>query len=361
MKVIHLPTSVGGNSYGLSRAERSIGINSDVLVLYNNWTQYPADKILFSREPSSVFQGFFQLPKIINYALKLRNEYTIFHFNFGKSLIDFPRFHINLMDLPLFKKKGKIFVTYNGCDARQKFPTMARTNFSACHHDMCYNGICLSGETDRIKRKRILKFDEYADGIFALNPDLFYFLPKRARFLPYSIAGWDEIPLTPEKNRRPVITIIHSPTNRVAKGSEVIIHCLSELKELYGDAIEIKLIEGIPHNLALKFYSTADIIIDQILIGWYGALAVEAMKMGIPVISYIREEDLHFIPHEMAQQCKNAIICAEESTLLNVLISLIEDPDLLNIYRNNGLKYVNEWHNPKYIASLTKNAYESEI
>jgi len=361
MKVIHLPTSVGGNSYGLSRAERKLGIDSDVLVLYNNWIQYPADKILFNREPGSVFQGIFHLPQISYQMIKVQNQYDIFHFNFGKTLFDFPRFHLNLLDLPLFKKKGKIFVTYNGCDARQKFPTVERTEFSACHYDKCYDGICSSGEADGIKQKRIKIFDHYAEGIFALNPDLLYFLPERAKFLPYTIASWDKLQQFPEKKERNVITIVHSPTNRVAKGSDVIIRVLEELKQLYGDKIEIKLIEGLPHDLAMNLYSSADIIIDQILIGWYGALAVEAMKMGIPVIAYIREEDLHYIPPEMAQDCKNALIQAQGSTLLEVLISLIENPDLLNYYRENGVEYVNKWHKPEFVASITKNAYESKI
>lgn len=139
----------------------------------------------------------------------------------------------------------------------------------------------------------------------------------------------------------------------------MIIQVLKELQNLYGKKIEINLIEGISHDLALKIYSNADIVIDQILIGWYGAFAVEAMKMGIPVIAYIREADLQFIPQDMAKDCKDALIQAKESTLLDVLISLIENPDILNYYRENGLKYVNKWHTPETVGNITKKAYES--
>ena len=32
-------------------------------------------------------------------------------------------------------------------------------------------------------------------------------------------------------------------------------------------------------------YAQADLVVDQVLIGWYGALAVETMAMGKPVIA----------------------------------------------------------------------------
>ena len=39
---------------------------------------------------------------------------------------------------------------------------------------------------------------------------------------------------------------------------------------------------------ALKIYEEADIVIDQVLIGWYGGFGVEVMKMGKPLAVYIR-------------------------------------------------------------------------
>ena len=53
---------------------------------------------------------------------------------------------------------------------------------------------------------------------------------------------------------------------------------------------------------ARKRYETADILIDQLLAGWYGGLAVELMALGKPVICYIREDDLKYIPKEMRDE-----------------------------------------------------------
>lgn len=360
MKIIHLPTSVGGNSWGLSRGERSLGLNSDVLVKYDNWLQYPADKVLFNKPPTSLLKQTLNYQKNFQELLKIRNEYDIFHFNFGTTLFDMQCIGLPLLDLPFYKKKGRIFVTYNGCDARQKFPTIKRTKISACQNETCYGGIC--GErTDALKQRKIKKFDRYADGIFSLNPDLLYFLPERAQFLPYTIADWNDITVSTIPNNTDQITIAHAPTNRVAKGSDIILKTLERIKTIYPNRITIKIIENQSHSDAVNIYEHADFVIDQVLIGWYGAFAVEAMKMGKPVIAYIREEDLHFLPKMMADDCRKAIINANPDTLYETLIELIEDPQLLKMYRQQGIDYVNRWHDPRYVAGITKKAYETVI
>ena len=37
MKILHLPTSVGGNSWGLAQGEKALGLDSKVLIDSNNW------------------------------------------------------------------------------------------------------------------------------------------------------------------------------------------------------------------------------------------------------------------------------------------------------------------------------------
>lgn len=331
---------------------------------------YPADRILFDtpekrrdtlkdRLTKNIITKPTKVITLLREIQRIRKEYDVFHFNFGSSLLDMGKFGFPLLDLPFYSSKGKIVVTYNGCDARQKYPTMARTPFSACHDPNCYGGICIDKRYDQLKKDRIKKFDKYADVIFALNPDLLHFLPKRAQFLPYTIANWDKIQVVPEKDvRDSPITIVHAPTNRGAKGTDIILNALEKIQLTYKDRVKITLVENIPHSEAIKKYAEADLIIDQILIGWYGAFAIEAMKMGKPVIAYICEDDLSFIPPKMAEACDTAVINANPYTLYDVIETIIQDPDILKGYRNRGLAYVNRWHDPISIAQITKKAYE---
>ncbi len=52
--------------------------------------------------------------------------------------------------------------------------------------------------------------------------------------------------------------------------------------------IRFEIIENKPNKEAIEIYKKADIVIDQVLVGWYGAFAVEVMKMGKPVAVFIR-------------------------------------------------------------------------
>ncbi len=358
MRVLHLPTVVGGMPLGLAQGERKNGLDSDVLALFRDKWQYPADRILFENPQKSLPSRLYGLAARMKEVYRIRSQYQVFHFNYGTSLVDLWKIGMPLLDFP-FYKNGKIVVTYNGCDARQKNPSLRRNPSSACHNDRCYEGICMDGKLDEMKKKRIRKCDQYADAIFAVNPDLLYFLPEKAKFLPYTIASWNQIEETPYRGVRQSLKIVHSPTDRGAKGSSIILQNLEKLKERYGGGIEIIIVENMPNKQALKVYSEADLAIDQVLIGWYGGFAVEMMKMGKPVMAFIRGEDLKFIPEEMAQECRQAIINVTPDNLYEKLCFLLENPDTLRGYREAALDYVHRWHDPVYVAGITKTVYES--
>lgn len=50
--------------------------------------------------------------------------------------------------------------------------------------------------------------------------------------------------------------------------------------------------ENIPHDKVHELYEKTDLAVDELLVGWYGAFAVEMMALGKPVVCYIREEEL---------------------------------------------------------------------
>src|SRR5262249_38314037 len=62
-------------------------------------------------------------------------------------------------------------------------------------------------------------------------------------------------------------------------------------------------IRSVSHEDAMKLYRSADLVIDQLLAGWYGGIAVETMAMGKPVACYIPDEDLYVLPPEMRAGC----------------------------------------------------------
>jgi hypothetical protein len=245
-------------------------------------------------------------------------------------------------------------VTFNGCDARQRYSTIVRTDYSACHEEDCYGGVCNFRRVDEIKKKRIEKITKYVDQIFAVNPDLLWFLPETARFIPYTVAGFYDL-----KQGGPVVSgrtlkILHAPTDRGAKGTKYILKALRDLAEKYNN-IEIILVEKMRRRDALELYSGADLVIDQLLVGWYGGLAVEVMKMGKPVVCYIREEDLQFIP--VAMRDGLPIIRADRYNLFEVLCACIENPGFIRDRAKASVDFVNTWHDPRYVAGIVSQYY----
>lgn len=347
MKILHLPSNIAGNAYGLSRGEMYLGHQSDVIQVTDSWLHYPADRTLYPDTPQGKLQWAHLGLKCGVEFLRVWGRYDVYHFDFGRSLIDLLTANINLLDLPLYT--GVKAMTFQGCDARQKYKVMARTKHSACHLDNCYGGICNDIKLDQAKARRIEKVDKYVDLIYALNPDLLHLLPERSRFLPYTIPSWNRI--VPVKyDVDDVLHIVHAPTDRAVKGSDTIISTIKFLQEVYPGKIKLTLVEKMSHHDAIQAYRDADLVIDQLLVGWYGAVAVELMKMGIPVMTFINDEDLHFIPSEMRTDLERSVINVSAKTLKGSLSSLIEDPDLLRHYHTAGMEYADRWHDPVKVA-----------
>jgi hypothetical protein len=354
-KVLHLPTPVGGNAWALSQGEKSLGLDSHVLYTTENPFRYPSD---FRFSPFRGKKSTLNVLKKAALFLKIRKTYDVFHFNFGRSIFHRPEYLIYHEDLPWYSKKARLFVTYNGCDARQKYPTRVRRRISACIEDGCYDGICNSGRQDAYKRHAISKMARHVKHMWALNPDLLHFLPQeKSSFCPYAVELDNIRPGFSDYSKK-TLHVVHAPTNRACKGSDMILNALESVKRKHPGLLEIHLVENLEHKRAMEVYRKADLVIDQVLVGWYGAFAVEVMGMGKPVICRIEEEDLRFIPEDMRAHLKEAMISSDPSSLEKVITRCLQDRSYLKERAQACLEYARKWHRPKHVAMLTKEKYE---
>jgi hypothetical protein len=350
MRVLHCPTDTGGHAWGLSRAERSLGIQSDVMVRRSSWLRFPSDVDLRLGE-GSLPAGLFRLGR---FFVKAVRDYDVFHFNWGMSLLDHRVWNLHYLDLPLLKRLGKrIVVTFQGCDARIK--TLSRERFSTSACAECQVAWC-TPRMDQLRRKRIRKVLTYADKVFALNPDLLHVLPG-AEFLPYASvhpAEWagEGVP-SGQPASQGSCRILHMPTNRSIKGTDYIEQACARLRA-EGLPVELTLAERVPHDRVKELIAQADLVVDQLLIGWYGAFAVEAMALKKPVLCYLRAEDLkRFVPfHD-----RIPIVRTTKETLADDLRGLIRNPSEWNTIGSAGCRFVEEWHDPVRIARQTLTAY----
>lgn len=344
LRVLHCPLNNANHAWVLSRAERKLGLESDLVIfkkhpLFDRYDRYL--KIDSPTIPNEIKRLSF-----LHQALK---NYDIFHFNFGQSIWDHPFPGFNYLDLPLIKRhRKKIIFTFQGDDIRQK--DFFLSHFGQGHYPS-KNYSLIDRLFDYNKRLRSKKVAKFADVIFALNPDLLWVLPKRAQFLPY--ANIYERTFRKSKSKDGILTIVHAPTDRQVKGSEEIIFTVKKLSQKY--PIKLLLIENVSHDQAEKLYQEADIAIDQLKVGWYGRFAVEMMSLGVPTISYLRDSDVKkFVPFWQ----EIPIVNISEQSLELALIMLIENPRLRKKIGQKSRQFVEKYHDPLKIAQKTKKIYE---
>lgn len=344
-KIIHLPTTVGGNPQGLSIAFRRLGIDSESWTIVQNLFGYRADYVI-----SVGSMGVLRRELLRLFALRYVFLCDFAFFNFGQTLFSPLSLVTTELESPqrrLVRRLGFIYlailqrleiallrlnkvtlaVQYQGSDARQVDFTLDHFEYSiakSCPQKNPY------WHSDRLKRKQIELLAKHCAHVYALNPDLLWVLPKQAKFLPYShidLNDWNMQPASPMSSR---LRIVHAPSNRCVKGTHVVLNSI-ELLRVEGLDFDFQLIEGISHDQARSAYEAADIVIDQLFAGWYGGLGLEAMALGKVLVTYIRREDLHFIPIEMSKEIP--VVEANEHTLTEVLRTLISTPqdDLISL------------------------------
>lgn len=351
MRVLHCPTDTGGHAWTLSRAERAWGVESDVMVRRSNWFQYPND-IDLHLEGRSLFGAGLRATSFLASAIR---NYDVFVFNGGMSLFDLRQYHLHYLEIPLLKRMGKrIVMIFQGCDARIRGRCLAYP-VSACAECHDAYGYPCNDSLDRKKRARWRKIAKYADRVFALNPDLLHDLPG-AELLPYASVDLQAWAPTKARRQRDRVVILHPPSSRNVKGTRHIIEVIRRL-EGKGYPIDFILMENLPHSQVKEIYQQADIMIDQLLVGWYGGAAVEAMALAKPVLCYLREEDLdRFVPFKE----KIPLMSATQETLYDRLVELIEDPARRARIGEESRRYVEEVHDPIRIAERLIRVYQGK-
>lgn len=357
IRVLHLPTNVAGVPAGLAEGERMLGLDSESVSMFSDYIRHSNANIMFNQTPNSIWDAIKYVPAILQKINSIDDKYDVFHFNSSRTMLDYLGIKLTSMwDLPHFKRWGKVAVMFNGCDVRMR-TKHKQYQHSPCINPLCQNRMCKNNASDEVKAYRVKKWDKYADAMFAATPDLLEYLPERAIYLPNTTTNWDGLKPAPILKRER-IRIIHAPTNQIVKGSQVIDYAIRRLKKEFPDRIEYVCLEGMSNANARLIYQTADLIIDQIKMGIYSVVALEAMKMGKPVIAYLDPVHYKKINPDMVNEMNDTIINASPETIYDTLKEIMVNPDCLRPQVEKGLSFVEKWHAPKVVAAITKKEYK---
>lgn len=340
-KILHIaPQNFAGMPYGFMQMQSDAGNTSRLVTVFKNTLDFDEDLSLnFTLpvnkaakkwrdskmtglkyyEPKNILESFYFKLRDIKNASKINSfinennlyDYEIYHFDGGMDFFRDLRFAKELK-----KRNKKIVCCYFGSDLR------SRGIFKE-----------LDGMSDL---NLTVEFDH-----LQLHKNIHYL------FFPFDVMKVDY--QFPELNK---LKIIHSPTNRLYKGTDKIIKVIDEIKHTHD--FEFILAENIHRDELLRMKRGCNLAIDQVggeLGGsGYGKNSIENLAMGIPTITEFFDDYLNFIP-------ENPFITCNIDTLKETIIHYINNIEKLKDYSLVGRKWVEKYHSYESVNTKLESLY----
>jgi glycosyltransferase involved in cell wall biosynthesis/SAM-dependent methyltransferase len=265
--------------------------------------------------------------------------FDIFHFH-ACSFVSGPDFDFpGLIDLVQLRLLGKTVVFhFRGTEARLKSEFSKRNRFVDRR---------LFPHDEDAQRRMIDFVRSVADAALVNDPEIQTYVPG-AEIVPRAIDLEEWQPVRPTRNRRP--RVLHAPSNEGRKGTGHVLAAVESLRE-EGLAFDFELIKDRPHEEAREAYERADILVDQLMTGWYCVQAVEGMSLAKPVISYIRPDLLDRLGPEPP------VAPADPATFKSVLRGLILDADARARLGETARRYCESVHSADVVAAQLERIY----
>lgn len=324
---------------------RKMGWRADIFVPKD----YPR-KLLYSEKDilcAPSLKGNGQIRKYVNILMNTFFYLTIFwkyqyHFHYGalppfyffehhlfiEKLLG-KNFSISLWLAKLFKKK--IIYLPTGCH-----DTELRKYFTALDEGNICNNCGYSDRCDddnNTKQFNIIR--KYADMCIGTGEfETSQFRQIHFKYKAIDLNLWHpeiEIPIKHKLPPSENIRILHSfytggrdYKDRNIKGSPFVLAAIERLKK-EGHKVEYIYSNDIPSR-DMRFYQVqADIVVEQLIYGWWGSTGVETMALGKPVVCYIRPTWKNNFLKIFPEYDELPIVEADTSNIYEVLKKLITD------------------------------------
>lgn len=291
----------------LAAAQRELGHEAHVLETWKLSVSYPHDFEFYYGK------GFAEDLRLMHKAIRVGLDHEVIHVHGGIA-----RKRLDLLWLGI---RRPMLVEYHGSDVREGYGLHYRW----------------------IGKKKVVA-----------TPDLTRRVPK-AEFVPNPVEPKEPIFDMAEKP-----TVVHMPSAREKKGTDLILAAVSELKKEGAD-FKFDLIENVSREEAMWRLGRSHILIDQVvdekvtgIPGLVGMTSLEAMALGKAAVCHVDPEWLEWYP---GMPVVNTAI--DKDDLKNVLKRLIGDMEETRKIGLAGNEYVRKYHSPQSIAKRFLGLYES--
>lgn len=342
VRIFHGLVNIAGIGRYLADDQRAAGFLSDFVVQEDRtFRQNSHWNLRFDRY--ATWQKALMLICFLPLALI---KYDLFHFYAGESLWPWN------LDLPLLKLlRKKVIITYCGSESRLVEIERKRNP----HWEHLKVGID-HPKYDASKKRRLAWQSFWADAAIAARDT---YAPV-ARFFPAhkihdlwvnNMIDLDVVHPGPTRSPHSPL-VIHAPSGQL-KGTSAVERAVVELQQ-EGLVFTYRRIENTPNvEMQRILREEADIVVDQLILGAFGSLAVEGMAYGLPVICYLAPliQERHF------PDCP--IVSAGPDDVKSRLRELITDAELRIQIGHRGRRWVERHLDRRQISAQVLALYES--
>jgi hypothetical protein len=246
---------------------------------------------------------------------------------------------LNYLFLKVAKSKKK-FVTYVGSEVRipeidfETNPYYKKT-YSNPDYEYSYESKACSFKHQKKFADLGFELIGTPDTMHYMNPE--YFQTDKVVFH----AGTAEKGIVSEKTAE--ILVIHAPTAPVAKGSSYIREVMGKILVKYPH-VRFRELQHLSNLEYQNLINNCDIYIDQLIWGFHGVAAIQAMALEKPVLCYLHPDFLQYVSNP-------PIINSNPDNLFDRLEELIVNAEKLRDIGKQSLEYYLQFHTPQKVAA----------
>jgi glycosyltransferase involved in cell wall biosynthesis len=133
-------------------------------------------------------------------------------------------------------------------------------------------------------------------------------------------------------------------TGRNLKSTHIYVPLIEEMKR-EGRDVELMFLSRVPSREVRYYQAQADIVVDMLTFGMFGANVREAMMLGKPVVNYLRPEFMDQMRAEVPEYVDELpIVNATPETVGDVLRDLVDDEEKREEIGRRSREFAVKWH-----------------
>jgi glycosyltransferase involved in cell wall biosynthesis len=168
-------------------------------------------------------------------------------------------------------------------------------------------------------------------------------------WIPYPIET-EGVPVLWEYKEIPLLT--HSPTRRISKNTNFAVDVFEAIKDRY--LSEVRLLEGLSFSDADKERRRSTIFFDQFKVGFYGNSAIEAMRYGVPVATWLYP-DLRW--GDIEYYCPVFTHRRNPDEWADILIERLSSIEFMKMWSRTTRRWCEDVHSYRAVAKKLTNIY----